>query len=396
MFNVVFLVVSVLINGAVYATMVEVNARNVVEQHDIVVVEAEAFATQHLDDKRRWHIFSAQSKPHNYPDGDRVHADNASAGQYIELLPDTRVNHHETLVRGENFSDKPGQIAVLSYPVYFKTPGVYYVWARSYSSGSEDNGVHFGINGTWPSSGQRLQLCQGKHQWTWSSAQRTKTNHCGEPNTVTLKVPTAGVHNIMVSMREDGFELDKFLLTRDKHYQPDGVDRAATIATANPLPIKTQYKGIHQYKRIISAVDDFKIVTKTDPNFVRHDAQAALAINLVKPEQFNQYAYAEFTVGKKDTGHLALTLVTVAEGKGESKGEAHYQVWLNNQLLAEFVNLNIIKSNQETYFKIKPVQLNKGDVIKVAAKVVTKNDTPTTDPALYPKGLWRALVTSHP
>lgn len=201
-----------------------------IEINKQVVVEAEDFATQHLADKRRWLVFSNTSVQHPYADSDVAHVKDASGGKYIEILPDTRTNHSETLVRGENFSDQGGQIGVLTYPIYFTHPGRYYIWARAYSTGSEDNGVHFGINGTWPQTSARLQLCTGKHQWTWSSARRVPDNHCGSTNTVYLDVPTAGVHILMVSMREDGFELDKFILTQDQSFKPEGVGPNRSVA----------------------------------------------------------------------------------------------------------------------------------------------------------------------
>ena len=190
--------------------------------HNLIVIEAESFATQSLDDKRRWLVFSKNSAPHHYADADPLHTTNASNGKYIEILPDTRTTHNDAVIEQENFTNQAGTVAALSYPTYFANPGIYYVWARAYSTGSEDNGVHIGLNGQWPKSSQRLQLCEGKHQWSWSSAQRTQNNHCGVPNTIVLTIPSAGVHNVMVSMREDGFELDKLLLTTDKYYVPQG------------------------------------------------------------------------------------------------------------------------------------------------------------------------------
>ena len=39
--------------------------------------------------------------------------------------------------------------------------------------GSEDNGVHVGLDGRWPESGQRWQTVQ-KQQWAWDCKQRTR------------------------------------------------------------------------------------------------------------------------------------------------------------------------------------------------------------------------------
>ena len=113
-------------------------------------------------------------------------------------------------------------MAVLSYPVYINTPGRYYVWARAFSGGAEDNGLHVGFDGTWPETGARLQWCQGKNSWRWESKQRTNEVHCGEPYLIFLDIEKSGPHLIQFSMREDGFEFDKFILTQDKEFaRPD-------------------------------------------------------------------------------------------------------------------------------------------------------------------------------
>jgi hypothetical protein len=88
------------------------------------------------------------------------------------------------------------------------------VWVRAHSTGSEDNGIHVGLNGEWVPSGQRMQWCEGKKQWSWASKQRTKEVHCGVEQLIYLDIPTTGLHTISFSMREDGFEFDKFILTK--------------------------------------------------------------------------------------------------------------------------------------------------------------------------------------
>jgi hypothetical protein len=114
---------------------------------------------------------------------------------------------------------------VVSYKVKISNPGTYYVWVKAYSSGPEDNGLHVGIDGTWPDSGQRIQLCKGKNAWTWSSAQRVPENHCGYPQTIALKFEKAGEHIISFSMREDGFELDKWILAKDASFVPSNTEK---------------------------------------------------------------------------------------------------------------------------------------------------------------------------
>ena len=183
------------------------------ETDGLVAVEAEHFAVQIETDVRKWYVTSAAQKPQMSPDGDESHETSASGGAYIEILPDTRRNNSNELIRGENFSNEPGKMAVLVYPVHFNTPGRYYVWVRAYSTGSEDNGLHVSIDGAWPESGQRLQWCEAKNSWRWESKQRTDAEHCGEPYKIYLDIEQPGLHAISFSMREDGFEFDKWLMT---------------------------------------------------------------------------------------------------------------------------------------------------------------------------------------
>lgn len=91
---------------------------------------------------------------------------------------------------------------------------------RAHSSGGEDNGIHVGLNGEWPVSGQRMQWCEGKRNWRWESKQRTEEVHCGEPWKIYLDIEKAGKQEILFSMREDGFEFDKFILARDTAFKP--------------------------------------------------------------------------------------------------------------------------------------------------------------------------------
>ncbi len=177
-----------------------------------VYQEAESFQTQASDEVRKWVVVDK---------ADDAAAQQAGGAAYLHCVPDTRATRDDKMMKGTNFSDVPGQLAVLTYPVKFKKPGRYYVWVKAYSTGSEDNGIHVGLNGTWPESGQRMQWCEGKKKWTWSGSQRTVEVHCGVPHLIYLDIPKAGKHDIQFSMREDGFRMDSFLLTMDREYNPN-------------------------------------------------------------------------------------------------------------------------------------------------------------------------------
>lgn len=183
------------------------------EKKGVVAIEAEHFFNQNNDEIRKWVVISENSKSDMQNTDSKISA-TASGKKYISVLPDTRVTHDDKLIQGENFSPEPGKMAVVSYKIKFKNPGKYFVWVRAFSSGSEDNGIHVGINGQWPESGQRMQWCDGKNEWTWASKQRTEANHCGEEQLIYLEIPSAGEHIISFSMREDGFRFDKFVLSK--------------------------------------------------------------------------------------------------------------------------------------------------------------------------------------
>ncbi len=198
------------------------------EVDGVVAVEAEHFQKQTHADKRAWYRFTPDVQPDVKPDGDPPHLEGASGGAYLEILPDTRRRHGDRLIRGENFSNEPGRLAVLHYRVHFNTPGRYYVWARIYSTNTEDNGLHVGLDGEWPASGQRMQWTT-KNRWVWGSKQRTERKHTGEPGKLYLDITRAGHHVISFAMREDGTEFDKWLMTTEKRDRIEGAGPATRV-----------------------------------------------------------------------------------------------------------------------------------------------------------------------
>ncbi len=196
---------------ALLSILISCQSQIFVEKDGFVEIEAEYFHIQTNSKERNWQIID-KFNHRSVNDPDSMEYLTASEGRYLELLPDTRVTHDDELLPGINFSNEPG-LSVLDYKVKFQTPGKYYVWVRTFSTGTEDNGIHVGIDGYWPESGQRMQWCEGKNQWTWESKQRTDSIHCGEPKKIFLEIIEPGLHTIQFSMREDGFAFDKFVLT---------------------------------------------------------------------------------------------------------------------------------------------------------------------------------------
>lgn len=194
-----------------------------VEKDGVVTIEAESFSGQTKSDERAWHVTSSKQAPDIAPDGDPAHPDGASGGAYIEVLPDTRRSAADKLINGENFMNKGGEMAVLSYPIQISTPGRYYVWVRAYSTNSEDNGLHFGLDGGWPESGARWQTVK-KDGWHWDCKQRTDDVPTGVPMQLWLDIDKAGDHELLMSMREDGSEVDQIILARLHDFLPAGTE----------------------------------------------------------------------------------------------------------------------------------------------------------------------------
>jgi len=363
--------------------------RNYEESNGLVSVEAEDFASQALDSVRRWYIIREGDSGPNIQDRDRNHAASASEKAYIEILPDSRATHSDKLISGVNFSNTPGKMGVLSYNVYFNTPGTYTVWVRAFSTGAEDNGLHVGINGTWPESGQRIQLCPGKYRWTWSSAQRVPENHCGTNGTIKITVPEAGMHTIHLSMREDGFELDKFIMALDEDYQPEGQDLIATYTESETYADLNERSKNTFHPIFLKATQDFnkQSVDGYVPYYV-DKARDALAINAAKPSYRDKFAAAQHTFNG-EAGTYAMTLYTMQETDGESE----YIVTINgNEVLkTQSIPTKIDYSIHERH-AAKDVELKPGDVIQVASNAPTNGLIPEGDITAYARGRWTEMM----
>lgn len=184
---------------------------------DFVAVRIEA--ENYTSKSDRWTLTSATSLPDaSIPDPDPPHHGSASGGANLELLPDTRVTHNDPIGGGPDgsFWGGPGQGPRIDYNIDMPEPGRYFVYVKTFATGTEDNGIHVGLNGTKPASGKKIQICS-KHAWQWTSGQRTDVDHCGVTKTIWLDIPVAGTNTITLWAREDGFEVDQILLLKETH-----------------------------------------------------------------------------------------------------------------------------------------------------------------------------------
>ena len=336
-----------------------IDEENVFEEEDgQVAVEAEYFYKQSKSEIRQWYRTTRHETPEVGRDEDENHGSSASNHTYIEILPDTRVTHADSLVRGENFTNEPGKMAVLHYRVKINDPGRYYVWVRAFSTGGEDNGVHVGLNGEWPEHGQRMQWCDGKNQWTWESKQRTKEIHCGVPHEIYLDIAKSGIHDIQFSMREDGFEFDKFVLAKDKNYVPKV--NGPRVVIHWPEPSYFQRIGTSVIENKTLPVDDFPF---EGTGFYRDAGRRWLAINPNKHKEASTTTTFNFKSGAYDV---------VFVGVGENDGQSKFRVTINDTELGSFspaMTQKMFDEGSNFNAMWENVKLNKGDNIIVTAKI---------------------------
>lgn len=361
------------------------------EKDGLVSVEAEYFYKQSLTETRKWYRTSKNELPKVGRDDDDQHFSEASNNAYIEILPDERVTHADKLIVGENFTNEPGKMAVVHYKIKFNMPGRYYVWVRAYSTGGEDNGIHVGLNGEWPDHGQRMQWCEGKNNWTWASKQRTKEVHCGIPHEIYVDIEKAGVHEIQFSMREDGFEFDKFILTNDVNYTPSEKGPEIRIVRGKLPPSFTSretQKAMNSYFRTISkALPENKSIPAQafnveQTNFYQN-GKNWLAIN---PEVHKE-AQAS-AIFEDDSGNYDLVFVGVGENDGQSK----FQILINDKEIGRYsppLTQNLFEEGEKFNLLLENVKINIGDKITVKAKVDSNGIE-------WTRGRWAGIVLAPP
>ncbi|WP_372775376.1 DUF5060 domain-containing protein [Mangrovibacterium sp.] len=352
------------------------------EANGMVAVEAEFFYQQTNTEKRQWYVTHKKSIPAVQPDADEAHIAGASNNAYIEILPDTRATHSDQLIAAENFSNEPGMMAVVHYKVNINKPGRYYVWVRSHSTGSEDNGLHVGIDGTWPEHGQRMQWCDGKNDWTWESKQRTDAEHCGVAKEIYLDIDRAGIHDIQFSMREDGFELDKFLLTDDENYRPEGEGPQLKIKSGE-VPARFPKVALTYFDQLSKIVPG--VVAMKATRFPVEATNFYLDNNwlAVNPERSKEARTTSLFTGTDGVYDLVFV------GVGENDGQSSYEVLVNEKEVGRLI-VPLSKSSFEEGVQYNDlwenINLKNGDKITVIAKVGSK------DGQEFSRGRWAGLV----
>jgi len=130
---------------------------------------------------------------------------NQSGDVCLQALPNNGANNNTGY---ENTSPR------LDFTVDFVKTGTHYIWTRGIGINGNGDSYHAGLDNAPSATSDRISSFNTS--WTWS-----KSTMDNVPASV--DVSTVGEHTINVWMREDGFILDKIVITTNPDYIPTGL-----------------------------------------------------------------------------------------------------------------------------------------------------------------------------
>jgi hypothetical protein len=134
----------------------------------------------------------------------RPHNDAEAAITAVRAMP----NSGTVMGYPEYLTDSPR----LDFRIHFVRAGTHYVWIRGNANGRRDDVIHVGLNGQRQSNAENIKI-RNYDIWTWTGSTETG-------QTAVIDIPSAGSHTLNVYMAEDGFRMDKIVLTADGNWVP--------------------------------------------------------------------------------------------------------------------------------------------------------------------------------
>jgi hypothetical protein len=156
----------------------------------IVSIEAENYAINNPQGGHQWTLVTS---PGGY-----------SGTGAMEATPDSGTNQDTGYA-----ANSPR----LDFLVNFVKTGTHYVWVRGYAVDSSADSCHAGLDGQEISTCDRLNNFSPLYAWHKGTSDGPDAN---------FNVSTAGIHTFNIWMREDGFVIDKIVLTSNIAYTPIG------------------------------------------------------------------------------------------------------------------------------------------------------------------------------
>mgnify|MGYP000442254815 CR=1 FL=1 len=196
----------------------------------------------------------------------------------------------------------------------------------------------------------------------------------------------------MMSMREDGAELDKIILTKDESFVPKGVGPNETVYKPAKLTQKNTYLDIDNYRYLLNSADHFEYQGLGEGSYYRDNKQSVLAIAASNVPLKHEFVSAKYQITKKKAKEFSVKLVTLTEINGESE----YRVLINDKLIGEFKNPKTKVNHKEIIFDLGLIKFEQGDVITVQSNSATNGNVSEGGKRIFSSGKWRGLVLQHP
>jgi len=115
----------------------------------------------------------------------------------------------------------------LDFKVNFVHTGTHFVWVRGIGTSGADDSVHVGLDGTGLTTCDRISSFGTG--WTWSKSTMDEA-------AAKMVVDTVGLHTLNLWMREDGFIIDKLVLTTNASYTPADEGPSESLRSDSPIP----------------------------------------------------------------------------------------------------------------------------------------------------------------
>ena len=310
-----------------------------------LVIEAEHYANHVHPGEHSWQVHTSRS--------------GYSGWGYVEAQPNNDTNYRTY----EDVDDSP----YLEYTVFFSTPGTYYVWVRGWAANDGDNSLHAGLDGVVTDASDRISNF-AFNQWDWS---RT-TLDSGSP-AATVYVGEAGLHVFSLFMREDGFQVDKIILTTQDGFTPveTGLAESFCCEPWPPPPTPGPPPGHRDCSQVllqgnfegeIDAFDGGSWHLGEEPGAAaqsssrRHSGIFSLALRCFTqpwpPVDFHPWAYQQVTLPSNvvaDT-ELSLTLYYLVEPRSTPREEDVLYVKLRDVGGSNIISDTVMANGASTAF----------------------------------------------
>ena len=169
------------------------------EENGLLVIEAEHFESSRTYNRQSWNM-------------SLEHTGYSGSGAVV-VTPDRGVR-----IRSRYNKRSPE----LTYLAEFTETGTYYVWMRVWAEDRNSNSVHLGVNGEANRSSSYIGT-EIYRRWIWTRKQLDSNDYAS------LRINSPGVKRINLWMREDGFFVDRIILTRDRYFAPKDMGPAESL-----------------------------------------------------------------------------------------------------------------------------------------------------------------------